>query len=1093
MRTRSQQASPGGLVSLDDDRVPRRTRSTRSNTQQDATISATSSQYATRAKSQRATKKGDSTAKKSTTKAQSRKATSTKRTTRRSTRNADKAASDEDVQTHHEEEATVPSTLEADNNDSEKNIEPPRTEPKESDPESSSPMDPSPKDADEDDTPDSRGAWAVSCLQPLLDDLSSVGSPLSERSKTPSLASEDQTEAVLAPRTAQESGAIDIEFPEGNDKRSTSTPVAGDRTLEPPAGQTVTGPMEWRRTEVITSISSEQSASVADSGEEAVVEDEQVEALISAFAGLSLDSVTPRSSNEAAVPLMESTPTPTGELAGPLNWAQQVPSTSYVHRITGQLVEGPSASVELARVAKAPSTPQDGVRDYFLRKRRREVQVLSPLREESPDPGSGAPNVVSSLGSPGKQTMKAKRKKLTRRVANKKRAISEISDEAEPETPVANKRRNLGPPGSTPYRPATRPRALTANIAPHSERRRRRAVEREGRIHSTVFRVSQLLDQQAADRQRQASELSASPSPFPQPPQSKFDFSIDGDHSSNRGVEQNQTSAASSSEQLSTVQQPSTPERTHRGWNIRGLLNSVPRRFSRILHPFGGSPERAEVSEPVPPQPSSERITRTLRTQSSQPQPTVSENQVQTSRSPSEEPPKKRPRRSWSLFPTPIDRSLYLGDIYKKDTSNKNISKTEPATSSSAPSESRSTEELPMPLSVEEPKPQEPTVSDSQASVTRGREVTSQQASEAQETPKKRKRSPSPDVIPNPPGCSYGMDLDYFCYSSESEDEQETSSRIEPKKTGILAKTAVRSALRSERPSSKKVRFDASPENTPSKLRQRARATDPYRGRHFIGMGSDSNSLSTPETPTRAPDSAPAPALEVEDPRSRPGFVPNTQGTFQLDYDAFSDDSESSGSAGASPAANLSAPSPQTATPVAAQTPEPRPTPRPAPAFALPSTPAKIDDEALARARSQAEKYKPKTPSGLRTASRYSSPLTATPDMVPMSVAATPVPASAAVPAPQSEHRPIEDFGDDEFAREAQWLYENCPSGDLRDLEWPQPVTYEEQGFSREAIEFVNEVWDPSVVDYAYDNIWTPGLEAFKRELEMGMSEATLA
>lgn len=89
-------------------------------------------------------------------------------------------------------------------------------------------------------------------------------------------------------------------------------------------------------------------------------------------------------------------------------------------------------------------------------------------------------------------------------------------------------------------------------------------------------------------------------------------------------------------------------------------------------------------------------------------------------------------------------------------------------------------------------------------------------------------------------------------------------------------------------------------------------------------------------------------------------------------------------------------------------------------------TPAKIDDEALAKARSLAEKYKPKTPSGLRLASRYSSPLTA--------------------PSPDSVvHEPIEhEFGTDEFAEDAQWLYDICPSGDFEQIVWPARESLQE-------------------------------------------------
>lgn len=41
----------------------------------------------------------------------------------------------------------------------------------------------------------------------------------------------------------------------------------------------------------------------------------------------------------------------------------------------------------------------------------------------------------------------------------------------------------------------------------------------------------------------------------------------------------------------------------------------------------------------------------------------------------------------------------------------------------------------------------------------------------------KRKRMPSPNVIPNPPGCSYGLHDDYFTYDDEDWEAQEQSQR----------------------------------------------------------------------------------------------------------------------------------------------------------------------------------------------------------------------------------------------------------------------------------------------------------------------------
>lgn len=133
-------------------------------------------------------------------------------------------------------------------------------------------------------------------------------------------------------------------------------------------------------------------------------------------------------------------------------------------------------------------------------------------------------------------------------------------------------------------------------------------------------------------------------------------------------------------------------------------------------------------------------------------------------------------------------------------------------------------------------------------------------------------------------------------------------------------------------------------------------------------------------------------------------------------------------------------------------------------------TPAKVDDEALARARSQAEKYKPKTPSGLRTASRYSSPLTA---VTPVTPDPTPAPAE----------KTAEEFGDDQFAKDAQWLYDICPSGDLRQLAWPGKKPFNDGlNVGAEALRIADDIWDPAEVDNAH-NIFQREFAEFKETL----------
>ncbi|OGM40153.1 hypothetical protein ABOM_011298 [Aspergillus bombycis] len=617
------------------------------------------------------------------------------------------------------------------------------------------------------------------------------------------------------------------------------------------------------------------------------------------------------------------------------------------------------------------------------------------------------------------------------------RAHEETSDEdrTAPVTPAANKRRNLGPPGSTPFANRRTPlsRRIQTRAAPFSARLARREAEKHGRIESTLFRLPDYLRQLEADRQN-AEKVPSSPSP--RLPQTTFDFTMEPSLPTNQ----------SSADESSALQEPSTPGRNtpetpQRGWNLRGLLSSVPRSFSRLL-PFRRPSESSEDQSTI--EPSSERITRTrsLDPESAGPQ-TEGRSRWRLSEGPSQ-PPKKRARNlSYSLFPAPIDRSLYLGDIPKPSTVSPEV----------AAPDSHHTEQA----QAQKPEPQQTAASGVQAEEPE----TSQASSDAEQ--RKRKRSPSPDVIPNPAGSSYGLDLDYFCYSSESEDEaaETPSKQSERKKADGLAKSVARSALRTDRQSSKKVRFDASPEDTPSKLRSRARATDPYRGTHFVGMGNDS----------------PTPSARTEQPSQRhPGFVPNTQGTFQLDYDAASDDSETTG---LSSSTNVTAPSPSQAAQEEdghdAQSPASRHASR-----AHPSTPGKVDEEALARVRSQAEKYKPKTPSGLRTASRYASPLTATPDTIASNQTTK---KSDLIAKPAKVDEP-ENFGDDEFARDAEWLYQNCPSGDLSQLRWPARQSYEESlGVSSTSMQLLATIWDDSEIEPAY-LAFRQSFEEFKRTLK---------
>lgn len=373
-------------------------------------------------------------------------------------------------------------------------------------------------------------------------------------------------------------------------------------------------------------------------------------------------------------------------------------------------------------------------------------------------------------------------------------------------------------------------------------------------------------------------------------------------------------------------------------------------------------------------------------------------------------------------------------------------------------------------------------------------ETTAEATPQPQKKEKKRKRAPSPDVIPNPPGCSYGMDMDYFYYDlSDFEDEEmDSPSREEHKDTSAAPKSAIRNAEQTIAPPSKKVRFDASPQDSPSKVRSRARATDPYTGGHFVGVGEESptsaqtdhpGTAPSPGTPSAASSRAMAAQHTTHTPATGPAAVPGTTPTSGPMHAAGTTAAPGlTGASGATvaPAPTAAAASPAGPSPTTAPTPEtPRltdtltgqsaaPSPVAAPDHAAPeparydpltmlpvpesvadllhsdqaptgrsttsppsdtcpaapTTPTKPEDEVVAKARSQVEKFKPKTPSTLRTACHNSSPLTMSPELF-------------------SHLRRSLDFGEDQAGRDAQWLYELCPSGNIEELKWPskQKVT----------------------------------------------------
>lgn len=184
---------------------------------------------------------------------------------------------------------------------------------------------------------------------------------------------------------------------------------------------------------------------------------------------------------------------------------------------------------------------------------------------------------------------------------------------------------------------------------------------------------------------------------------------------------------------------------------------------------------------------------------------------------------------------------------------------------------------------------------DESESQSHGADTTSSDVARPVEKPqaKKRKRAPSPDVIPNPKGSSYGLDLDYFCYSSESDEDEAQATRTD--RTGPRVTT-------SQGPAIKKARTQPAAESTPTPpVRYWPAATDPYRGRYFLMPGQ----RPPPESPSEPPL---PPAARAPAARTRAStFIPNRQGTFRLDYDDESSDElvETTPTAQAAPAATI--------------------------------------------------------------------------------------------------------------------------------------------------------------------------------------------
>ncbi|KAJ6021711.1 hypothetical protein N7540_007215 [Penicillium herquei] len=252
---------------------------------------------------------------------------------------------------------------------------------------------------------------------------------------------------------------------------------------------------------------------------------------------------------------------------------------------------------------------------------------------------------------------------------------------------------------------------------------------------------------------------------------------------------------------------------------------------------------------------------------------------------------------------------------------------------------------------------------------------------ESEEQSKKRKRPPSPEAIPNPPGCSYGINDEYFEFDSDDEE-------------WAAEEQARRDAVAEDKPATEKT-------EGPAAKKQRVEESAPKRRRHVLYANTPRKAEQRPgydrNRPTRLNRPTTLPTVESSEflyqgssgdsPIVRGGgrnsrnmagwIVRNPHGTFQTPgWDSSSSDEPVLDEAPADEQPVVLDETPaQPATPSQAAV-----SPHGLNGNSLEDNETSDDPSPLSRARNKAEQFKPKTPSRLREAHPFlKSPATASP------------------------------------------------------------------------------------------------------------------
>lgn len=291
----------------------------------------------------------------------------------------------------------------------------------------------------------------------------------------------------------------------------------------------------------------------------------------------------------------------------------------------------------------------------------------------------------------------------------------------------------------------------------------------------------------------------------------------------------------------------------------------------------------------------------------------------------------------------------------------------------------------------------------------------------ADATGTKRKRY-SPDIIPNPKGCSYGMDLDYFGDSSSDDDAAEKETPTKP---------------------SKRARISPREPSTPT----RKPIGDPTRATPYTGV------LFAEPRPNLFDNVNTSPAVV---------YAPTPSITFEVPYDSDSledEESDSNDNVFGNPVQSQAGAPTQTATSTTADPGPPPPRPNPSHA-ALPSTgTTSSDTDALARARSQALRYTPRLPSGLRASSRLSTSTVAS-DAGTEQLLEDVSEFIGADHNDMASNIVLQLGTNEQMDSEVAAALASIPESDLIQFDFPKPQTYADAGiFNPEVQAYLDSTW----------------------------------